>query len=128
MIDGLNPEGFTCASCHTGCCKGCVIFVDAHDAYGLSKGLRLTLQSFLETRGAKDCSLGVQVREGLMDLALKQKNGGCESLEETKDVFRCAVNDFKPGACKSYPFEMKNGKLTQMNGYDASSRLGSCRI
>jgi len=24
------------------------------------------------------------------------------------------VNDFKPGVCKSYPFEMKNGELSQM--------------
>jgi len=36
-------------------------------------------------------------------------------LEESKDVFRCTVNDFKPSVCKSYPFQMKTGKLIQMS-------------
>jgi len=36
-------------------------------------------------------------------------------LEESKDIFRCTVNDFKPSVCKSYPFQMKNGKLIQMS-------------
>jgi Fe-S-cluster containining protein len=106
---------FPCDSCHTDCCKEYVIFVNAHDIHRLSIGLGLSPETFLEIYGAKDYSLGVKVKEGLIDLALKQKNGGCEFLEESKDVFRCTVNDFKPGVCKSYPFEMKNGKLTQMN-------------
>ena len=106
---------FPCISCHTNCCKEYVIFVNAHDVHRLSVGLGLAPENFLEIYGAKDYSLGINVKEGMIDLALKQKNGGCEFLEETKDVFRCTVNDFKPGVCKSYPFEMKNGKLTQMN-------------
>jgi Fe-S-cluster containining protein len=92
-----------------------VIFVNAHDVYRLSTGLGMVPKKFLEIYGAKDYSLGISVKEGLVDLALKQKNGGCEFLEETKDVFRCIVNDFKPGVCKSYPFSMKNGKLIQMD-------------
>jgi len=106
---------FPCVSCHTDCCKEYVIFVNAHDVHRLSVGLGLAPNDFLEIYGAKDYSLGIKVKEGLIDLALKQKNGGCEFLEETKDVYRCTVNDFKPGVCKSYPFEMKNGKLTQMS-------------
>ena len=106
---------FPCVSCHTDCCKEYVIFVNAHDVYRLSVGLGITPEKFLKIYGAKDYSLGVEVEEGLIDLALKQKNGGCEFLEETKDVFRCTVNDFKPGVCKSYPFAMKNGKLIQMD-------------
>ncbi|MEK0345853.1 MAG: YkgJ family cysteine cluster protein, partial [Nitrosopumilus sp.] len=39
----------------------------------------------------------------------------CMFLEESKDIFRCTVNDFKPSVCKSYPFQMKNGKLIQMS-------------
>ncbi len=105
---------FPCISCHTNCCKEYVIFVNAHDIHRLSVGLGLAPENFLEIYGANDYSLGIKVKEGLIDLALKQKNGGCEFLEETKDVFRCTVNDFKPGVCKSYPFEMKNGKLSQM--------------
>ena len=105
---------FPCVSCHTDCCKEYVIFVNAHDVHRLSVGLGLSPEKFLEVYGAKDYSLGIKVEEGLIDLALKQKNGGCKFLEETKDVFRCTVNDFKPGVCKSYPFEMKNGKLSQM--------------
>jgi len=105
---------FPCVSCHTDCCKEYVIFVNAHDVNRLTKGLGMPPEKFLEIYGAKDYSLGIKVQEGLIDLALKQKNGGCEFLEETKDVFRCTVNDFKPGVCKSYPFAMKNGKLTQM--------------
>jgi hypothetical protein len=70
---------------------------------------------FLELIGAKDYSLGIKVEEGLVDLALKQKNNACEFLEETDDVFRCTVNNFKPSVCKSYPFEIKNGKLSQMS-------------
>ncbi|MGY5146537.1 MAG: YkgJ family cysteine cluster protein [Candidatus Nitrosopumilus sp. bin_7KS] len=106
---------FPCVSCHTDCCKEYVIFVNAHDVYRLSTGLGMAPKKFLELYGAKDYSLGIQVEEGLIDLALKQNKGGCEFLEETKDVFRCTVNDFKPGVCKSYPFSMKNGKLIQMD-------------
>ena len=106
---------FPCISCHTNCCKEYVIFVNAHDIYRLSVGLGLDPESFLEIYGAKDYDLGIHVQEGLLDLALKQKNGGCVFLEESKDIFRCTVNDFKPSVCKSYPFQMKNGKLIQMS-------------
>ncbi len=106
---------FPCISCHTNCCKEYVIFLNAHDIYRLSIGLKLTPESFLEIYGAKDYDLGIKVKEGLLDLALKQKDGGCIFLEESKDVFRCTVNDFKPSVCKSYPFQMENGKLIQMS-------------
>jgi Fe-S-cluster containining protein len=106
---------FPCVSCHTNCCKEYVIFVNAHDIYRLSVGLGLSPESFLEIYGAKDYDLGIKVKEGLLDLALKQKYGGCIFLEESKDVFRCTVNDIKPSVCKSYPFQMKNGKLNQMS-------------
>ena len=105
---------FPCISCHTNCCKEYVIFVNAHDIYRLSVGLGLAPESFLEIYGAKDYDLGIKVKEGLLDLALKQKDGGCIFLEESKDIFRCTVNEFKPSVCKSYPFQMKNGKLIQM--------------
>ena len=71
-------------------------------------------ESFLEIYGAKDYDLGINVKEDLLDLALKQKNGRCVFLEESKEVFKCTVNDFKPSVCKSYPFQMKNRKLIQM--------------
>jgi len=106
---------FPCISCHTNCCKEYVIFVNAHDIYRLSVGLGLSPESFLEIYGAKDYDLGIRAKEGLLDLALKQRDGGCIFLEESKDIFRCTVNDFKPSVCKSYPFQMKNGKLTQMS-------------
>jgi len=99
---------FPCVSCHTNCCKEYVIFVNAHDVYRLSVGLGVPPENFLEIYGAKDYSLGIEVKEGLIDLALKQKKGACEFLEETGDVFRCTVNDFKPDVCKSYPFQMKS--------------------
>ena len=119
IVDNCNPSHakpgeFPCVSCHTDCCKEYVIFVNAHDVYRLSTGLGMVPKKFLEIYGAKDYSLGIRIKEGLVDLALKQKNGGCEFLEEIKDVFRCTVNDYKPGVCKSYPFSMKNGKLVQM--------------
>lgn len=110
----ISDSEFPCVSCHTNCCKEYVIFVNAHDIYRLSVGLIISPDKFLEIYGAKDYSLGIQVKEGLLDLALKQKNGGCTFLEETGDVFRCTVNEFKPGVCKSYPFQMKDGKLSQM--------------
>jgi len=106
---------FPCVDCHTDCCKEYTIFVNAHDVYRLSNGLKCEPETFLELIGAKDYSLGINVEEGLVDLALKQKNGACEFLEETDDIFRCTVNDFKPGVCKSYPFEIKNGELSQMS-------------
>lgn len=106
---------YPCISCHTNCCKEYTIFVNAHDIYRLSINLGLEPERFLEIYGAKDYSLGIKVKEGLVDLALKQKNGGCIFLEESKDIFRCTVNEFKPGVCKSYPFQMNNGKLVQMS-------------
>lgn len=92
-----------------------MIFVNAHDIYRLSIGLGLDPENFIEIYGAKDFDLGIKVKEGLVDLALKQKNGACMFLVESKDIFRCTVNEFKPGVCKSYPFQMKGGKLTQMS-------------
>ncbi len=113
--DVSETEELPCDSCNTNCCKEYVIFVNAHDIYRLSIGLGLTPVSFLEIYGAKDYDLGIKVKEGLLDLALKQKDGGCMFLEESKDIFRCTVNDFKPSVCKSYPFQMKNGKVIQMS-------------
>ncbi len=113
--DISNVEEFPCVSCHTNCCKEYVIFVNAHDIYRLSVGLGLDPESFLDIYGAKDFDLGINVKEGLLDLVLKQKDGGCIFLEESEDAFRCTVHDFKPSVCKSYPFQFKNGKLTQMN-------------
>ena len=106
---------FPCTTCHTNCCKEYVIFVNAHDIYRLSVRLGLDPETFLEIYGAKDYDLGINVKEGLLDLALKQKNDGCVFLEESNDTFRCTVNDFKPSVCKSYPFQLKNGKLIQMS-------------
>ena len=105
---------FPCVECETNCCKEYTIFVNAHDIYRLYQKLKKTPESFLEIWGAKDYELGIKVKEGLLDLALKQKDGGCMFLEESKDMFRCTVNDFKPSVCKSYPFQMKKGKLVQM--------------
>jgi len=113
--DVSKTEKLPCDSCHTNCCKEYVIFVNAHDIYRLSFELGLAPESFLEIYGAKDYDLGIKVDEGLVDLALKQKDGRCMFLEESKDIFRCTVNDFKPSVCKSYPFQMKNGKLIQMS-------------
>ena len=113
--DVAETEELPCDSCHTNCCKEYVIFVNAHDIYRLSFELGLAPESFLEIYGAKDYDLGIKVDEGLVDLALKQKDGRCMFLEESKDIFRCTVNDFKPSVCKSYPFQMKNGKLIQMS-------------
>jgi len=75
----------------------------------------LAPESFLEIYGAKDFDLGIKVKEGLVDLALKQKDGACTFLVGAGDIFRCTVNEFKPGVCKSYPFQMKNGTLVQMD-------------
>ena len=113
--DVVRKAEFPCTSCDTNCCKEYVIFVNAHDIYRLCRGTGLNPRDFLEIYGAKDYDLGIKVKEGLLDLALKQKDGGCMFLEESKDIFRCTVNDFKPSVCKSYPFQMKNGKLIQMS-------------
>ena len=113
--DVSNTEEIPCMTCHTNCCKEYVIFVNAHDIYRLSVGLGLNPKDFLEIYGAKDYDLGINVKEGLLDLTLKQKNDECIFLEESNDMFRCTVNDFKPSICKSYPFQLKNGKLIQMS-------------
>ena len=102
-------------TCHTNCCKEYTIFVNAHDVYRLATGLGLEPESFLEIYGAKDFSLGIKVKEGLVDLALKQKDGSCTFLVGSGDVYRCTVNEFKPGVCKSYPFQTRNGNLVQMD-------------
>ena len=106
---------YPCISCHTNCCKEYTIFVNAHDIYRLVTNLGIKPQSFLEIYGAKDFDLGIKVKEGLVDLALKQQDGACMFLVESKDVFRCTVNEFKPGVCKSYPFQLRAGKLVQMD-------------
>ena len=110
-----GTKEYPCISCHTNCCKEYTIFVNAHDIYRLVTNLGIKPQSFLEIYGAKDFDLGIKVKEGLVDLALKQQSGACMFLEESKDVFRCTVNEFKPGVCKSYPFQMRAGNLVQMD-------------
>ena len=114
-VSGNHTTEYPCISCHTNCCKEYTIFVNAHDIYRLVTNLGIKPQSFLEIYGAKDFDLGIKVKEGLVDLALKQQYGACMFLVESKDVFRCTVNEFKPGVCKSYPFQMRNGKLIQMD-------------
>ncbi len=79
-----EPGEFPCVSCHTDCCKEYVIFVNAHDVYRLSTGLGIVPKKFLEIYGAKDYSLGIRVKEGLVDLALKQKMGDVNSLKKLK--------------------------------------------
>ena len=110
-----STKEFPCISCHTNCCKEYTIFVNAHDVYRLSIGLGVEPENFIEIYGAKDFDLGIKVKEGLVDLALKQKDGACGFLVGSGDIFRCTVNEFKPGVCKSYPFQIKNGKLVQMD-------------
>jgi Fe-S-cluster containining protein len=110
-----NPKDYPCISCHTNCCKEYTIFVNAHDIFRLSKELRVDPEDFLEVYGAKDFDLGIKVEEGLIDLVLKQKNNTCIFLVEHENFFRCTVNDFKPGVCKSYPFQIENSKLIQMS-------------
>lgn len=110
-----NPGTFPCDTCDTNCCKEYTIFVNAHDIYRLSTGLNKTPESFLELFGAKDFDLGIKVQEGLLDLALKQKDGACMFLKKSKDIYRCTVNEIKPSVCKSYPFGFKNGKFIQMD-------------
>ena len=106
---------YPCISCHTNCCKEYTIFVNAHDVYRLVKGLGVSPETFLDIYGAKDFDLGIKVKEGLVDLALKQKSNACTFLVESGEFFRCTVNDFKPGVCKSYPFQVQDGKLIQMS-------------
>ena len=112
-INNISKE-YPCISCHTNCCKEYTIFVNAHDIYRLAISLGMNPENFVEIHGAKDFSLGIKVKEGLVDLALKQKNGECMFLETT-DVLRCTVNEFKPDVCKSYPFQIKDGRLIQMD-------------
>ncbi|QMU55037.1 MAG: YkgJ family cysteine cluster protein [Nitrosopumilus sp.] len=114
-LNVLKKGEFPCDSCDTNCCKEYVIFVNAHDIYRLSTGLKMAPENFLEIYGAKDFDLGINVNEGLLDLALKQKDEKCMFLEESEDIFRCTVHDIKPSVCKSYPFQMKDGKLIQMS-------------
>ena len=80
-INQKTPK-FPCIDCHTDCCKEYTIFVNAHDVYRLSNGLNCKPETFLELIGAKDYSLGIKVEEGLVDLALKQKNNACKFLEK----------------------------------------------
>lgn len=115
-LSNPHDDEYPCFSCHTNCCKEYTIFVNAHDVYRLTQGLGIAAERFLEIYGAKDFDLGIKVKEGLVDLALKQRNNTCNFLIESEGLFRCTVNDFKPGICKSYPFQMEDGKLIQMNG------------
>ncbi|MGB9002564.1 MAG: YkgJ family cysteine cluster protein [Nitrosotalea sp.] len=104
-----------CTSCHTNCCKEYTIFVNAHDVYRISSGLGLDPSNFLEIYGAKEDEWGIQIEEGLVDLALKQKDDMCTFLIKFGDNFRCGIHDFNPGVCKSYPFQLKDEKLIQMD-------------
>ena len=93
--DSGDTKDYPCISCHTNCYKEYTIFVNAHDIYRLSKGLVIEPEDFLEIYGAKDFDLGIKVKEGLVDLALNQKNTACTFLVESGDFFSCTVNDFK---------------------------------
>lgn len=108
-------QAHPCTSCHTNCCKEYTIFVNAHDVYRISSGLGLDPENFLEIYGAKEDEWGIQIEEGLVDLALKQKDEACTFLIKFGDNFRCGIHDFNPGVCKSYPFQLHDGKLLQMD-------------
>ncbi|MFZ1077612.1 MAG: YkgJ family cysteine cluster protein [Nitrosotalea sp.] len=114
-ITNQSIQDHPCISCHTNCCKEYTIFVNAHDVYRISVGLGLDPENFLEIYGAKEDAWGIQIEEGLVDLALKQKDDTCTFLIKFEDNFRCGIHDLKPGVCKSYPFQLKDGKLIQMD-------------
>jgi len=114
-ITNQSTQDHPCISCHTNCCKEYIIFVNAHDVYRISVGLGLDPGNFLEIYGAKEDEWGIQIEEGLVDLALKQKDGTCTFLVQFGDNFRCGIHDLKPGVCKSYPFQLKDRKLVQMD-------------
>ena len=114
-IPNQSIQDYPCTSCHTNCCKEYTIFVNAHDIYKISVGLGLDPENFLEIYGAKEDACGIQIEEGLVDLALKQKDDTCTFLIKFGNNFRCGIHDLKPGVCKSYPFQLKDGKLVQMD-------------
>ena len=114
-ITNQSTQDHPCISCHTNCCKEYTIFVNAHDVYRISVGLGLDPGNFLEIYGAKEDEWGIQIEDGLVDLALKQKDDTCTFLIKFGDNFRCGIHDLKPGVCKSYPFQLKDRKLIQMD-------------
>ena len=50
---------------------------------------------------------GYSEREIIRDDCLRLNNGGCVFLRKNGSSYRCAVHDFRPRACRRFPFTVE---------------------
>ena len=112
---GPIADHHPCTRCHTRCCKDYVVYVNSHDIYRIHKAFLFSPQSFLQLYKSEDESSGVILQRGIYDLALKDRYGVCTFLVEKEGQFRCRTHEFKPGICRSYPFELRRGRVVQLS-------------
>ena len=107
---------FPCVTCHTNCCKAYTVFPNVFDIYRIWTKLKIPPESFLEMIEASNEELGVKLTDGIVDLALKKKESSeaCLFLIEAGDLFRCGIHEIKPGVCRAYPFDWRDGKVVQL--------------
>lgn len=115
MRQPLVHTDHPCIGCHTRCCKDYIVYVNSHDIYRIHKALLAPPESFLQLYRSDDRFSGVRIQRGIYELALKDRYGDCTFLAKKGDQFRCRVHEFKPGICRSYPFELQRGKVVQLS-------------
>ncbi len=103
-----------CIGCHTNCCMDFVVYVNSHDIHRISTNLKVPPESFIQLYQPEDEDSAVRVEDGLYDLALKDDKGTCNFLKREAGQFRCSIQPFKPGICRTYPFEVRRGRFVQI--------------
>ena len=105
----LNP----CATCHTNCCRHYTVYVSGHDIVRLSNALNLHPIRFIRIHEVADSESGaIRLGSGWYFLALRRFGDACAFLADDGSL-RCTVNAFKPSVCRSYPFRLRDGVISQ---------------
>lgn len=101
---GENDEfEFECQRCGSCCMNREDIIINSFDVFQGAKGLGIATKEFIEKYTLK--TLGSFSKLPVVTLG-HQENGMCHFLEfdyMDSGLFKCIINDFKPGACASHP-------------------------
>ncbi len=91
-----------------------VVYLNSHDIHRISTNLKVPPESFLQLYEPEEKDSAVSVDGGLYDLALRDDSGTCNFLQRAEGQFRCTIHTFKPGICRTYPFEVRRNKFVQI--------------
>ena len=101
----------SCISCGTRCCRKFLVALTPYDVERISRKLNKPAVEFVEAFPAEKCACVYAPIFWLYDdefyIGMKRRDGGCIFLKDG----RCAIHDFKPLVCRTFPYCIENGEI-----------------